>query len=155
MGKMSRNKGATFERLIASILKVIWPSAKRGLQSRGGGKEVEDVIIPEWHVEAMHGVRPNIYKKYDQACHDIKSGGSTKKPLIITRKNNGDILTTLRIDDFVELCKQAKANPSRCGRCGTTLPQRDGTVLPGYPIKNVLRTGINTAGNRLHKRDEE
>lgn len=50
-GKGRRAKGHGYERTVANYLKPIYPDAKRGLQSRGGGVEVPDVDGTPLYVE--------------------------------------------------------------------------------------------------------
>ena len=63
MGKFSRDKGKRGERKTANEIKESFPwltDVKRGLQSRGGGAEVPDVVgVPGLHIELNTGKLPN------------------------------------------------------------------------------------------------
>ena len=69
-----RAKGHAFERWLAKDLRPIWPGAKRGLQSRGGGAEVPDVVIPHYHLEAKIGKLPSPRAALYQATRDAAPG---------------------------------------------------------------------------------
>lgn len=55
----SRRKGHQYERDVANLYRGAGFSAKRGLQSRGGGEEVADVVLEEvdWFIECKNTVR--------------------------------------------------------------------------------------------------
>lgn len=113
MGKMQREKGAVWERLVAVLLRTFWPEARRGHQSRSGrdGPDVEG--IPELWVECKRGRRTNPIAALKQAleargerraipvaiCRNdapIRAGkGAIRDPAVAT--------ATLRLDDFLDL----------------------------------------------------
>ena len=97
MGKLSRDKGASFERCISTMLRRFYPKARRGIQYRDGGKEVSDVINTPYHVECRHGKTSNIDKKIEQAQRDC--GGAPI--LVITKRNKGPILVTMLLEDWI------------------------------------------------------
>lgn len=75
MGKLSRDKGARFERDVAKALREVFGEDEkvvRGFQSRGGGKEQADVICPIVHPECKVGARPNIKAALEQAESDAQ-----------------------------------------------------------------------------------
>jgi len=101
MGKYQRTKGHNFERWVARSFRHIFPAAKRGLQSRNGGKEAADVEIPFFHVECKVGARPNVFAAISQARQDIlKSNVVTRVPLAIIKK---DRHTPIAVMDFSTL----------------------------------------------------
>lgn len=100
MGARSRRKGATWEREIAARLRSIFPDARRGFQSRFGGKEQADVIVPFFHIEAKCGARPNIAAAMEQATRDA---APTLWPTVISKRDREDPLVTMRLDDWLEL----------------------------------------------------
>lgn len=56
----SRRKGHDNERKLAVKYRCISIGAKRGIQTRGGGKESPDIILDEdkqWHIEAKCGAQ--------------------------------------------------------------------------------------------------
>ena len=100
MGARSRTKGKVGEREVAALLRRIWPDAKRGLQSRGGGAEVPDVDVPCFHVEVKRQARPNVAAAVRQAEADAEAG---RWPVAWTRADRSDWLVTMRGEDWLEL----------------------------------------------------
>lgn len=99
MGRMQRNKGASFERLLASLWKGIAPKARRGIgQARSAG-EVCDVEGTRWWIEAKHHIRPNILGAWKQA-EEVSDG---RPVLVVSRANNGPILATMELNRLLEL----------------------------------------------------
>lgn len=47
----SIRKGKAFERLVANLLKEVWPEAKRGLSQTRDGAECADVEVPKYWIE--------------------------------------------------------------------------------------------------------
>lgn len=107
-GRGARVKGASFERKVASMLtedtKVKF---ERGLgQTRRGGEEVSDVFskdAPKWHFEAKRQIKCNIKAAMQQALNDVKE--TEKTPIVITKDDHGDILVTMRYEDWINLFK--------------------------------------------------
>lgn len=101
MGKASRVKGHSFERKIANRLKELYPEAKRGFQTRGGGKEQADIEGTPFHVECCHGKTVNIRKKYEQAVRDTDG-----RPIaVITKRDREDVLVTMEFEDWLVLLR--------------------------------------------------
>lgn len=85
MGKLSRDKGARFERDVAKALREVFGEDEkvvRGFQSRGGGKEQADVICPIVHPECKVGARPNLKAALEQAESDAQPN---KIPVAVCR----------------------------------------------------------------------
>lgn len=105
-GRRSRTKGANFERLLANLLKPVWPEAKRGIgQARSGG-EVADVEGTPYWVEAKRHKKCSIKAAWRQAVEATDG----RPPLVITKDDRGPILVTLEragelitmgLDDFL------------------------------------------------------
>lgn len=102
LGRKSRRKGQNFERLIANELKQLWPEAKRGLQSRGGTKEVPDIENTPFYFELKHGNTTYPKKALEQA----REASDGRTPIAITRDTNGPILVTMDFEEFMSLHKQ-------------------------------------------------
>lgn len=106
MGKLSRNKGATFERLVANMLKEVYSNARRGVgqtQSSGNGADVEGT--PFW-VECKHGKQPNIRAAYKQAIEARKETNDAREVLVVTRRDREPIMATIELKTLIEiLCK--------------------------------------------------
>lgn len=100
---MSRDKGATFERGISKVLRILWPDARRGIgQARAGG-EVPDIAGTPYWIEAKHRKRVSIRKAMAQA-HVATDG----RPVVaITRENGEPIFVTMGLTDWLDLNEKA------------------------------------------------
>lgn len=99
----SRSKGQRGEREWASVLRGRFPGLafRRGLQSRGGGKEVMDVEgLPGFHCEVKRVEKLNIWQALAQAESDSDPG---LIPIVPFRRNRGGWYVALRADDFLDL----------------------------------------------------
>ena len=107
MGKMSRRKGATFERLVANEVKKVWATGRRGIgQARSAG-EVADVEGTPFWLELKHRKQVNIRAAMRQAVE--QSDG--RPPVVVSRSNGEDILVTMKLSDWLEeeqLAEQAR-----------------------------------------------
>ncbi len=105
-----RTKGHTFERAFAKWFRERYADfkvvAKRGWQSRMGGKEEADVEtfmhekpIP-LHWELMHGKAPSVWAKYKQACDDAKPG---EIPIAVVKRNREKPRVFMDLEDFGQI----------------------------------------------------
>lgn len=103
MGKInSKDKGARFERLLANILKDRGYDARRTAQFCGNTGEAADVIgLPGIHIEAKHQETMRLYDWMHQAERD--SSGTLNTPVVVHKKNNEEILATMRFEDFLKM----------------------------------------------------
>ena len=103
MGKMQRNKGKRFERLIAKKLREAFPEyseeIRRSVQSREA--EESDVTgLPGFWVECQDAAKPTPLKKLEQAERDVMVNKLTGKilPIAVThKKNTVEIYVTMRM----------------------------------------------------------
>ena len=103
MGRAERMKGHNFERACANLLKAVWPKAQRGYQARDGG-DAPDVQGTPFHVECKVGKRPNILAALAQALE-----ASDGRPvLVITHRDRGETLATMRLQDWLDLAHRAE-----------------------------------------------
>lgn len=106
----SKQKGARFERLLASKFREYGYDARRTAQYCGNTGEAADVIgLPHIHVEAKHVERLNIYEAMDQAKRDADAGGKGEIPAVFHKKNNCNILVTVEFDDFMRIYREFEA----------------------------------------------
>lgn len=99
----SKQKGARFERLLASKLREYGYDTRRTAQYCGNTGDAADVVgLPNIHIEAKHQERMQLYDWMDQAKRDAKDG---LIPAVFHKKNNANILVTLEFDDFMKLYK--------------------------------------------------
>lgn len=104
MGKSQRVKGHSFERWVANALRSYfpWVEAKRGWQSRGGGKEEPDVVwLEEFHIECKRGKKTNIKAAMAQAEEDMKHPAVF--PVAITRDDRGKAYVTMEFSHWAQV----------------------------------------------------
>jgi len=101
MGSSERRKGRAYEQEIARWYKDAgFPDAYRGFQSRGGGKEEADVVVPglPLHIECKHIKNADgIPAAYRQAVADADDG---KIPVVHYHVTRGPSLVVLGLDDW-------------------------------------------------------
>ncbi len=105
----SKQKGARFERKLASIFRDYgYDEARRTAQYCGNTGDASDVVgLPGLHIEAKHQERMQLYEWMEQAIRDSKKTGNI--PAVFHKKNNADILVTVRLEDFMEIYKEWEA----------------------------------------------
>lgn len=94
-----RVKGRAFEQKIARILRVIWPDAKRWLQSQGGGKSGGDIEGTPYHIECSKGGE-SIWAKWKQANEDALH--TKKSPVVIKQRDHERPVAMMELDTFLE-----------------------------------------------------
>lgn len=99
----SKNKGARFERELASIFRDYgYKNARRTEQYCGNTGDASDVVgLPGIHIEAKHQETMQLYKWMSQAVRDAKKSGNI--PTVFHKKNYADILVTMRLEDWMKL----------------------------------------------------
>lgn len=106
MAVNSKQKGARFERLLASKFREYgYTEARRTAQYCGNTGDASDVVgLPHIHIEAKHQERMQLYDWIAQAKRDAAKSG--KIPAVFHKKNNANILVTLELDDFMQIYKE-------------------------------------------------
>jgi hypothetical protein len=116
MGSMQRRKGVVFEQEFATILRERFGDdskdrgVRRGIQSRGGGKEAADVTCDalSWmHFECMHGKKPNIRAKLMQAEEDARAG---RVPVAVVKFDREEPIVAMRLSRWLFVVEAAVAN---------------------------------------------
>lgn len=104
----SKQKGARFERLLASIFRSQgYNDARRTAQYCGNTGDASDVIgLPGIHVEAKHAEQMRLYEWMAQAKRDAEAGGKGNLPAVFHKKNNAEILVTMTLDDWFNLYRE-------------------------------------------------
>lgn len=106
----SKQKGARFERLLASKFREYGYEARRTAQYCGNTGDASDVVgLSGIHVEAKHVERLNIHDAMAQAVRDAEAGGGDALPAVFHKKNNMDILVTMKIEDWFCLYREWEA----------------------------------------------
>lgn len=106
MGKInSKQKGARFERQLAGMFRDYGFQARRTAQYCGNTGDASDVIgLPGIHIEAKHQETMRLYDWMAQAKRDSEGTGNI--PAVFHKKNNADILVTMKFDDFMKIYKE-------------------------------------------------
>lgn len=144
MAVNSKQKGARFERLLASRFREYGYEARRTAQYCGNTGDASDVIgLPGIHIEAKHQETMRLYEWMSQAKRDAEAGGENRIPAVFHKKNNAEILVTMTLDDFMKIYREyaaglyleSVANEERCVACGDTIPEGK-QICPNCEIKN-------------------
>lgn len=106
MGKMSREKGKRFERALAAKLGEYGYDCHRGQQYCGANGDADVVGLPHIHIEAKHQEKMSLYDWMAQAKHDARDG---EIPAVFHKKNNADILVTMRLEDWMGIYREWEA----------------------------------------------
>lgn len=106
----SKQKGARFERALAAFFRSQGYDARRTAQYCGNTGDASDVVgLPGIHVEAKHCEQMRLYEWISQAIRDAEAGGGQTLPAVFHKKNNAEILVTMRIDDWFHLYREWEA----------------------------------------------
>ena len=101
-GKSSRDKGQRGEREVCSILRSAGYRAKRGWQSRDGGKGESDVVTDfPFRPEVKFQETLNIYAAIDQVNND---NSGTVPNCIVFKKSRGEWWAAIPFQDLIRLC---------------------------------------------------
>lgn len=115
MAVNSKQKGARFERTLASKFREYGYQARRTAQYCGNTGDASDVVgLPGLHIEAKHQERMSLYDWMAQAKRD--SEGTGRLPAVFHKKNNCEILVTMEFDSFMNLYREWEAGFDLKGR---------------------------------------
>ena len=108
MSVNSKQKGARFERELASRLREYGYEARRTAQYCGNTGDASDVIgLDGIHIEAKHQEKMYLYDWIEQAKRDARAD---ELPAVFHKKNRAEILVTLPFDAFMKLYKKGEQN---------------------------------------------
>lgn len=108
MAVNSKQKGARFERLLASRFREYGYQARRTAQYCGNTGDASDVVgLPGLHIEAKHQEAMRLYEWMAQAKRD--SSGTGRLPAVFHKKNNAEILVTMELDSWMQLYREWEA----------------------------------------------
>lgn len=104
----SKQKGARFERALASIFREYgFEDSRRTAQYCGNSGDASDVVgLPNIHVEAKHQERMMLYEWIAQARRDAEANGKGNLPTVFHKKNNAEILVTMTLTDWMILYRE-------------------------------------------------
>lgn len=111
MAVNSKQKGARFERLLASRFREYgYDQARRTAQYCGNTGDASDVVgLPGLHIEAKHQETMRLYDWMAQAKRDATAGGENRLPAVFHKKNNYPILVTMVLEDFMNIYREFEA----------------------------------------------
>lgn len=114
MSVNSKQKGARFERLLASKFREYgYSDSRRTAQYCGNTGQAEDVIGLKYiHAEAKNQEQMRLYEWIDQSKRDASAGEEGKLPVVFHKKNNHEILASMPLDVFMELYREYEASMS-------------------------------------------
>ncbi len=109
----SKQKGARFERTLASKFREYGYDARRTAQYCGNTGDASDVVgLPYIHIEAKAQETMRLYDWIDQAKRDAEANGKGYLPTVFHKKNHCEILVTMTFDDWMKLYKEYETNKS-------------------------------------------
>ena len=104
MAVNSKQKGARFERMLASKFREYGFDARRTAQYCGNTGDAADVAgLPGIHVEAKHCEAMRLYEWMAQAKRDAAAGGGNALPVVFHKKNHSNILATMEFESWMQL----------------------------------------------------
>ena len=110
MAVNSKQKGARFERLLASRFRDYGYDARRTAQYCGNTGDASDVVgLDGIHIEAKHQEKMSLYDWMAQAKRDAAENGKGSLPAVFHKKNNAEILVTMELDDWMQLYREWEA----------------------------------------------
>lgn len=114
MSVNSKQKGARFERLLASKFREYgYTESRRTVQYCGNTGDASDVVgLPFIHVEAKHQETMRLYDWIEQAKRDASASSEDRLPAVFHKKNNAEILVTMTFDDFMKIYREFEAGMS-------------------------------------------
>ena len=102
----SRDKGARFERSLASKLRDYGYNCRRGQQYCGANGDADVVNLPAIHIEAKAVERLNLYDAMAQSKRDARKN---ELPVVMHKKNYCEILVTMELDTFMTIYREFEA----------------------------------------------
>lgn len=103
MAKISRDRGASFEREVANLFKDWGYEAFRTAQHMGKTGQAPDVKVDYLHVECKRRRTIAVYEWYEQARQDALAEGKGNLPTVIFRADNKPPMVMMHFEDFIHL----------------------------------------------------
>ena len=101
----SRRKGKDGELELSRKLREYGYECRRSQQYNGASGDADVIGLPGIYIECKRKEKLNIYDAISQAGHDAVAG---LLPAVFHRRNNHGWLVTMRLEDWMELYKEAK-----------------------------------------------
>lgn len=112
MGRLSRQKGASFERWVAEQFRAAgFSGAKRGLSQSRDGAECPDVVgVPWLWIETKHRKSISLPAAMQQAAVALESSDSRAGAVLVVAKwDRQEPTATMYFGDFLDLLGELKA----------------------------------------------
>ena len=103
MAKISRTRGASFEREVVNLFKDWGHKAFRTAQHMGKTGMAPDVQVDGLHVECKRRRSLAVMEFYHQAEHDARAEGKGNIPTVIMRADNEPPMVLMHFEDFIQL----------------------------------------------------
>lgn len=106
-GKKSRTKGHNFERFCATVLRVCFPDARRGLQYRD--PQSCDIEGTPFRIECKNKQTMSyndVHAAIEQAAQDGEAFDDKRPPIAITKVNRKKPLVHMRLETLVTLIER-------------------------------------------------
>jgi len=110
MARSQREKGKRGEREAAAMLAQAFPAARRNHSQAAGARDCDVSGTPFW-VEVKVGKAPPIMPAMDQAIRDTDG----RTPIVMSKRDRGEWLVTMRFGDFLRLLPTADQDRDRWG----------------------------------------
>lgn len=112
MSKLSRRKGHSFEREIASRLRVVFPEARRLLEYHAEDANGVDLLNTEFYrIQCKRGRKWCSLSKIEEVTYDELIG---EVPVLVTQGDRKEILVALPFDEFLNLLQNDKRRDIKC-----------------------------------------
>lgn len=103
MSKLSRNKGFAFERLIAIMLRPIFPNIRRHLEYQDAEANGVDLVHSGYfRIQCKRGRKASSVSAIKEVTADEMLG---EVPVLITQGDRERILVVLPMEEFIRLLK--------------------------------------------------
>lgn len=110
MAKISRDRGASYEREIANAFKDWGYPAYRTAQHMGKTGQAPDVSgIPGLHPECKRRRSIAVYEWMKQAVNDSKAENKGNIPVVFCRADGEESLAVMRLEDFLKIYREWEA----------------------------------------------
>ena len=110
MAKISRDRGARFEREVVSLCNDYGYPAFRTAQHKGKTGKAADVEgVPGLHIEAKRRRSIGAYEWVHQAVEEASAEGKGNIPVVFCRADGERMLAVMLADDFMQFYREWEA----------------------------------------------
>jgi Holliday junction resolvase len=109
MAKISRDRGAAFEREVANLFKDWGHMAFRTAQHMGKTGQAPDVKAKYLHIECKRRRNIAVYEWYEQARADALAEGKGNLPTVIFRGDKKPPMVMMHFEDWMKLYNEYRS----------------------------------------------